>query len=119
VKFYIDEDISYKVAEILRRQGIDAVSARDVDRLQASDKSQLEFAASQGRALVTRNRDDYIRSTVQFFNDFRKHHGVLIVPYTIPGDGFSPIAGSLADYASKHLKEMEPYTIDFLESLAP
>ena len=114
MKYYLDEDISYKVAEILRRQGIDTISVHEVRKVQASDKSQLEFATSQGRIMVTRNRDDYIRLTVQFFNEFRIHHGVLIIPHTIPGDDFSLMAKSLENYASKHPRGMEPYTIDFL-----
>lgn len=114
MKFYLDEDISHKIAEMLRRQGIDAISVHEVRMIQASDKRQLEFAASGGRALVTRNRDDFIRLTVQFFNDFRPYHGVLIIPHTIPGDDFSLIAKALKNYASKHPKGMESYTIDFL-----
>lgn len=114
MKYYLDEDISHKIAEMLRKQGIDAISVHEVSMVQASDQKQLEFAVSEGRALVTRNRDDYIQLTVQFFNDFRPHHGVLIIPHTIPGDNFSLIAKALKDYASKHPKGMESYTIDFL-----
>ena len=116
MKYYLDEDISYKVAEMLKEQGIDAISVHEVRMIQASDKGQLEFAASGGRALVTRNRDDFIRLTVQFFNDFRPHHGVLIIPHTIPGDDFSLIAKALKNYASKHPRGMESYTIDFLSA---
>ncbi len=115
MKYYLDEDISPKVAHILKKHQVDTVSTHDVNMTQASDRAQLEYAASVGRAVVTRNRNDFIRLTVQFFNDLRPHFGVLIVPYSIPGDKFRLIADALKKYASQHPSGMEPYTIDFLQ----
>ena len=88
MKYYLDEDISPKVAEILRKDLIDAVSTHDVNMTQTSDREQLEYAAAEGRAIVTRNREDFVRLTVQFFNELRPHCGVLIIPHTIPGESF-------------------------------
>ena len=113
MKFYLDEDISPKVAKILIKEQIDVVSTHDVNMNQASDMAQLEYAASAGSAIVTRNRNDFIRLTVQFFNDLRPHLGVLIVPYSIPGDNFRLLAEALRKYASQHPSGMAPYTIDF------
>ncbi|MCP4578711.1 MAG: hypothetical protein GY846_20740 [Deltaproteobacteria bacterium] len=115
MKYYLDEDISPKIAAILNKRRVDVVSTHDVNMNQASDRAQLEHAASTGRAVVTRNRNDFIRLTVQFFNDLRPHFGVLIVPYSIPGDNFRLLAEALEKYASQHPSEMEPYTIDFLQ----
>ncbi len=81
---------------------------------QSLDLKQLELAASLGRCFVTRNRNDFIMLSVQFFNENRPHHGVLIIPHTIPGDKFSVLASALKKYALKHPTGMEPYTIDFL-----
>jgi len=115
MKYYLDEDMSPTVAEILRKYQVDAVSTHDVKMAQSSDREQLEYAAVEGRSIVTRNRDDFIRLTVQFFNDLRPHCGVLIVPYSIPGDKFRLIAEALKKYAITHPSGMEPYTIDFLK----
>ncbi len=117
MKYYLDEDLSPKIAEILRKHRIDAVSAHEVGMLQAADMEQMERASSEGRCLVTRNRNDFIRLTVQFFNEHRPHTGALIIPHTLPGDKFSVIAKAIIKYHSKHPEDtLEAYTIDFLES---
>jgi predicted nuclease of predicted toxin-antitoxin system len=116
MKYYLDEDISPKVANILRDYQVDAVSTHEAKRTQTSDREQLEYAASGGMSMVTRNRDDFVRLTVQFFNELRPHCGVLIIPYSIPGDNFQLTAQALKNYASKHPSGMAPYTIDFLRA---
>jgi len=114
MKFYLDEDLSPKIAVLMRRKGIDAVSAHEAGMTGASDREQLEFAAREKRCLVTRNRDDFIQLSIQFFNDRRPHHGVLIIPYTIPGDKFARTASLLGRFASQHRQGLEPYVISFL-----
>jgi len=114
MKFYLDEDLSQRIAEILRSSGIDALSAHETGMRELSDQRQLEFAAKEKRCLVTKNRDDFIRLTVQFFNDQCPHWGVLIVPYTVPGDRFSRIANLITKFSSHHRTGLEPYSIVFL-----
>ncbi len=116
MKFYVDEDLSPRIAVLLRKSGIDAVSAHEVGMCEVSDKEQLDFSAKDKRCLVTRNRNDFIRLTVQFFNDHRPHGGILIVPYTIPGDQFSRTANLIKTFSSRHRRGLEPYSIGFLTS---
>jgi predicted nuclease of predicted toxin-antitoxin system len=40
MKFRLDEDISPRVAEIPRKRGVDAVSAHDIGKAEASDEDQ-------------------------------------------------------------------------------
>ncbi len=114
MKFYLDEDLNPKIAQILRRGGVDALSAHEAGMCGASDRKQLEFAAAEKRCLVTRNRDDFVKLTVRFFNDQRPHHGVLIVPYTFPADQFSRIATLIKKFSSHHREGLAPYSIAFL-----
>ena len=47
MKYYFDEDLSPKISEILRKNGIDALSAHKLGMLEVSDREQLEFAAKE------------------------------------------------------------------------
>jgi len=114
MKYYLDEDQSPKIAQILRKNGVDALSCHEVGMVGVSDLEQLEFASGEKRCMVTRNRDDFIRLTLKFFNDHRPHYGVLILPYSIPGDQFARIARLLKAFASRHPAGLESYSIDFL-----
>ncbi|MBW2195637.1 MAG: DUF5615 family PIN-like protein [Deltaproteobacteria bacterium] len=117
MKYYLDEDLSPKIAELLRKQGVDCLSAHEIHMVQISDLKQLKLAAQKRRCIVTKNRDDFIRLTVQFFNDHLPHFGVLIIPATIPGDRFSQIAKALAKYAASHPTGMSAYGIDFVSQI--
>ncbi|MGD9326908.1 MAG: DUF5615 family PIN-like protein, partial [Desulfobacterales bacterium] len=114
MKLYLDEDISPKVSVILRQKGMDAVSAHETGMLEASDEEQLSFAAAEGRVMVTRNRDDFIALTVQFFDDLKPHRGLIIIPHTIPGSEFSKLATLLVKISKDYPQDLEPYTIEFL-----
>jgi len=114
VKLYLDEDISPKVAVILRKKGMDALSAHETGMLEASDEEQLSFTAAEGRVMVTRNRDDFITLTVQFFEALKPHNGLIIVPHTLPGSEFSKLASLLAKFSKDYPQGLQPYTIEFL-----
>jgi hypothetical protein len=57
VNFYLDEDISPKVAEILRKRGIDAVSAHESD---------FKLAARMLERLATKYPDGLGAYTIEF-----------------------------------------------------
>ena len=114
MRYYLDEHLSPVIAEILRSRGTDAVSVHEVDARGLPDEEQLQRAAQEQRCTVTRDRDDFIRLTLRWFNSERAHHGVLIVPRSLPSDRFAAIANALAAYAEAHEDGLPPYTVDFL-----
>jgi predicted nuclease of predicted toxin-antitoxin system len=62
VKLLLDENISPKVAGILREQdGLDAVHVRERGLLQAADQVVLDCAYAEDRVLVTKNVHDFVR----------------------------------------------------------
>ena len=115
MRYYLDEDLSPRIAWLVREEGVDATSSHDQGNNTLDDARQLAYAAAEGRCFVTRNRDDFIRLTVQCFEHGAPHAGVLIVPRSMPSDRFSLIAQALLRYAESRPQGMNPYTIDFLK----
>ncbi|HXO43509.1 MAG TPA: DUF5615 family PIN-like protein [Thermoanaerobaculia bacterium] len=57
LRFYLDENVPTEVGTQLRSSGIDAVTARDLGSLGASDRDHLERATVQSRMLCTHDQD--------------------------------------------------------------
>ena len=82
-RFLTDEDVYAVVASALRKAGLDAVSTPDVDRLGESDESQLAWAVSQGRILVTFNVAHFAALHAQWISQ-GQHHADIIVSIQRP-----------------------------------
>jgi hypothetical protein len=111
MKFYLDEDLSSRIAEILRKLGVDGVSVHEVEMTGFADEEQLDYAGREGRCLVTFNRNDFIMLTRHYMDSNRPHRGVIIVPYSFRGAEFSRIAEALLDFASRNPDGLSPYTV--------
>jgi predicted nuclease of predicted toxin-antitoxin system len=77
IRLYLDESVPSRVAEVLRKHGIDATSARDEGLLSHDDSAQLAYAARDGRALVTHDQD-FLRISA----DNANHQGIIFIPHT-------------------------------------
>ena len=114
MKLLLDEDLSPNIAVILRDKGIDALSVHEFGRTGFTDYEQLEYAASEARCFVTRNRNDYILLTRQFFSRGMSHKGVLILPSTYKLNDFKGIANALLNYVSTWEEDSIDYFFDFV-----
>jgi len=114
VRFYLDEDLSDRVASVARSQGLDVISSHECGRDGLPDEAQLRLAAAEGRCFVTRNRDDFVHLTVRSFESLRPHVGGLIVPPSLPNSDFAGIARALMSYAREHASGLPAYSIDYL-----
>lgn len=116
--FLLDEDVNPRASEIGRGLGLDVVSVHEVGRRGLNDWEQMAYAASEKRTLVTRNRDDFVKLTVAAYQSGKPHHGVLIVPYSIPYKHPDRIAHALRAWCDRRSgqSEMHSYFIDFLSS---
>jgi hypothetical protein len=115
MRFLLDEDVNPDVAKIARGLGLEVISVHEIDRRGYTDPDQLRFAASEGRALVTRNRDDFIRLTISWFQTGELHAGVLIVPHSLPNHRPDRIAHSLKRWQER---PGDP-GLHFIDFLAP
>jgi uncharacterized protein with PIN domain len=95
MKFLLDEDVNPAVAQVARGLGLDVVSVHEIDRLGLGDEDQLRFSASERRIFISRNRQDFIRLGLIFFETGEPHEGILIVPRSLPNDRPERIAHAL------------------------
>jgi hypothetical protein len=115
LRFLLDEDLNPAVAEIGRGLGLDVVSVHEIDRRGFPDEEQLRFATGDGRTFVTRNRDDFLRLTISFFEAAEPRLGLLIVPYSLPNHRPERIARALERWVNR-LGDPGPYFVAFLST---
>jgi len=77
LRLLLDEDLSGRVAEGLRRKGVDAVSVHELNQTGMTDEQQLAFATAQARVLVTYNRVDFQILDAQWRMTDLTHTGIL------------------------------------------
>ena len=80
MKLYLDENLSPRIAEILRASGLETVSAHEVGNLGLDDQAQLRHAARQGRALVTLDVGDFVGLATEALRQNELHGGIILVP---------------------------------------
>ena len=78
IELYLDEDVSVLLADLIKGQGFDAVSARNSGMLGKKDEEQLEYAVSQQRTLLTHNRLDFENLFGEYAEKEKHHFGIII-----------------------------------------
>jgi predicted nuclease of predicted toxin-antitoxin system len=116
MRFYLDADLSWRIARTAQDLGIDAISANEVDMRTAADRAQLGYATEQGRCIVTRNRDDFIELDGIYRAENVEHAGILIVADSLLTRDFGAVARALAHYASLY---PEPFITGLVDYLHP
>ncbi len=109
LRFLLDEDISQRVADVLRRQGLDAVSVHDLGRAGygIADEEQLAYATSQGCVLITFNRADYQEIDARWRAAGRSHSGIFwCSSKTFPGRAIGDVVRALVA-ASERFDSLE------------
>jgi len=119
-RYYLDEDISYRVTDIVRRRSsIDLRSTREEGRNGTPDEEQLRFATEQGRCLITRNYRDFDGISRRLLAEGGTHAGVLFVPSSLSNDDFHRLALAIIAYARLHPEGALPNMTDWLRPTAP
>lgn len=78
IRIFTDEDVYGAIAPALRQCGFDAVSSPEADRLGATDEEQLEWAATEGRSIVTFNVAHFARLHGARLLDQKHHAGIIV-----------------------------------------
>jgi uncharacterized protein with PIN domain len=90
------------------------LSVHEIDRRGYQDEDQLRFSTSEQRILITRNRDDFLRLSLSFFQTGELHAGILIVPRSLPNHLPERIAHALRRWQQERPGDPGPYFTDFL-----
>lgn len=81
MKALLDEQLSPQIAELLCKRGYDVVAVADrTDLAGRSDRSIVEVASAEGRAVVTNNVKDFRPLAVEWLARGRAHAGLILVP---------------------------------------
>lgn len=78
LRIFLDEDVHPALAVALRKRGYDAVHALEEKRLGSADDSQLIFATSEDRCLVSFNVGDFVRLHNCWVAEGREHAGLIV-----------------------------------------
>jgi hypothetical protein len=79
IGLYFDEDSSRAaLVRELRARGADVTSAVEAETLGRTDQEQLEWVASNERALFSFNRSDFAALHATWVKADRSHHGVIL-----------------------------------------
>ena len=64
VDLYLDEDVNVLIADLVRARGFRVTTTQAAGQVGTTDASQLAFATSQGKALLTHNRVHFWRKHI-------------------------------------------------------
>ncbi len=75
---YLDEHLSPLLARMLRNRGVDCLTAIETGNLGQSDEAQLTYATSQGRVLLTFDREDFLALATEWAERGCSHAGLIL-----------------------------------------
>ena len=78
IKILTDEDVWVGLAPALRDAGYDAVSVNELGRKGLSDEEQMIFAATEDRAILTHNIQDFAPLSTEYYEQGQPCSGVIV-----------------------------------------
>ena len=109
LRLFTDEDVYGSVAPALRKAGFDALSTPEAARLGEDDVSQLAWAASERRAIVSFNVAHFARMHSEWMEGGQEHSGIILSSQRPIGDLLRRLRSQLV--ACAIIEESEPIRI--------
>lgn len=78
LKIYTDENVDIRIAEALRRRGVDAFSANEKGMTGAADLEHLNYASHLKAVIFTHDRH-FLEIAKKFSKEGKSHWGVIFV----------------------------------------
>jgi len=102
VRLYLDENLSPRIAQLLRARGLDVVSAHEAGNTQLADVAQLRYATGQGRAIVTCDVVDFVALATETIAANADHAGIVLVSPAFRTDDFTALADAIEQAARRY-----------------
>ena len=99
----LDEDVWAGLAGALRERGYDAVAVTEIGRKGLPDEQQLDFAAENGRAILTHNIRDFAPLAQQYAVQEKPHAGIIVVYQLSKGELLNRTIDLLEDVTAAQL----------------
>ncbi len=77
-KLHLNENLSPRLAEQLRRYGFDVTSSQESGLLAEPDSAQLAFASAERRAILTFNVGDFVALHDEYMAAGKEHWGIIL-----------------------------------------
>ena len=78
IDLYFDEDVNVLIAHLVRARGFRVTTTQAAGQIGTTDASQLAFATSQGKAILTHNRVHFEALAQNYFDEKKLHSGIII-----------------------------------------
>ena len=78
IALYLDENVPPLLANLLREERWDVVSAHEVGMVGKGDEEQLRYAASSGRAILTFDQKHFRPMYDEWWFAGRTHSGIIL-----------------------------------------
>jgi predicted nuclease of predicted toxin-antitoxin system len=111
MRFYLDENLSPRIAVIGREQGLEITSWQESGLAGKTDAEQLAFAAAEGRCLVTLDYRDFRALSRRGRIAGLPHAGVLYLKENFPARDVQAVVEALVRYAAENPRGVEPYSV--------
>lgn len=79
IKLYLDEDVISRVLiRALQARAVDVFTAQEAERIGASHREQLAYAATHGRTILTFNTRDFAVLHTEYLSQQQAHAGIIV-----------------------------------------
>lgn len=114
MKYLTDENVPNLVAQLLRRAGIDVLTANECGLQGRPDEEVLAYAGRDGRCVITSNAKDFDRISREFERAELPHAGVICVPRSITNNMAPLVVDGLIWWHEQYPDGIWPYFLDYL-----
>ena len=97
------------IAAVLRRMGFAVTTTIEAGQRQNDDATQLAYAATQNKVLVTHNRADFEMLAQQYFAAGQPHAGIIIAVRRPPHDLVQRLLAILNNVTASEIRDQVRY----------